>query len=306
MTVPARSWRLRGGLLQRKCAGGGTPGPSGECAECGPKRLALRTNLAINQPGDQYEQEADRVVEAVVGGTTSQRLPISSFGDAAVQREDEQLDLAVLSCLSISGGNIRSIAAFATEIPDDKEVLSTARSASPNPERYAWRIKRPHRVKATTSDFGRQAGHGLRPPRHARSFRARTFPQTRERSAVLRDLDLRHATPKPPPGPPVPRPNDATFASHARDRPGPSRRARQARASASSGSVPAEEERARAANATCQERRSKAFDQRGAPAMPLRGKPIRRRRRLARASGAGPFAPAQRRSPNEHGFRARS
>jgi hypothetical protein len=32
----------QGGLLQRKCACGGTPGPDGECAECRQKRLSRR------------------------------------------------------------------------------------------------------------------------------------------------------------------------------------------------------------------------------------------------------------------------
>jgi Domain of unknown function (DUF4157) len=54
--------------LQRKCACGGTPGPSGECAECKRKRLSLQPKLMINQPGDKYEQEADRVADSVVGG----------------------------------------------------------------------------------------------------------------------------------------------------------------------------------------------------------------------------------------------
>src|SRR5215217_7887171 len=35
--VPART-----PLLQRKCACGGTPGPTGECAECRAKRLGLQ------------------------------------------------------------------------------------------------------------------------------------------------------------------------------------------------------------------------------------------------------------------------
>ena len=74
--------------LQPKCACGGTPGPTGECVECKRKRLSLQTKLAVNQPGDQYEQEADRVAEAVVGGATSHRLSISSLGNGAVQRED--------------------------------------------------------------------------------------------------------------------------------------------------------------------------------------------------------------------------
>lgn len=74
--------------LQRKCACGGTPGPSGECAECKRKRLALQSKLAINRPGDRYEQEADRVADAVVAGTNSGRPAISSLSKGAVQRED--------------------------------------------------------------------------------------------------------------------------------------------------------------------------------------------------------------------------
>ncbi len=78
----------RAGLqLQRKCACGGTPGPTGECAECKRKRNSLQTKLAVNQPGDRYEQEADRVAAAVVGGAGPRRLSISSLGNGAVQRE---------------------------------------------------------------------------------------------------------------------------------------------------------------------------------------------------------------------------
>src|SRR5262245_59862877 len=75
--------------LQRKCACGGTPGPSGECVDCKPKRLSLRPKLTINQPGDRFEQEADRVAETVVRGATFSRPAISSLGKgSAVQCED--------------------------------------------------------------------------------------------------------------------------------------------------------------------------------------------------------------------------
>src|SRR5438034_7391335 len=74
-------------FLQPKCACGGTPGPTGECEECKRKRLALQTKLAVNQPGDQYEQEADRVAEAVVGGAAASRSSINSLGSNAAQRE---------------------------------------------------------------------------------------------------------------------------------------------------------------------------------------------------------------------------
>ena len=54
-------------LLQRKCACGGTPGRSGECAECARKRrLGLQTQLRINTPGDSFEREADRVADRVM------------------------------------------------------------------------------------------------------------------------------------------------------------------------------------------------------------------------------------------------
>jgi Domain of unknown function (DUF4157) len=76
-------------LLQRKCACGGTPGPDGECEACKRKRLSLQPKLTINQPGDQYEQEADRVAEAVVSGVAPMRGSISSLGTgSAVQREE--------------------------------------------------------------------------------------------------------------------------------------------------------------------------------------------------------------------------
>ena len=82
LSPPART-------LQRKCACGGTPGPSGECAECKRKRLSLQPKLAVNQPGDRYEQEADRVAEAIVRGAGSTRPSISSLGKGgAVQREE--------------------------------------------------------------------------------------------------------------------------------------------------------------------------------------------------------------------------
>jgi hypothetical protein len=49
----------------------------GECSECGKKnRLRLQTKLAINEPGDIYEQEAERVADQVMA--TSARPAVSS------------------------------------------------------------------------------------------------------------------------------------------------------------------------------------------------------------------------------------
>ncbi|MFZ3168352.1 MAG: hypothetical protein WA130_12105, partial [Candidatus Methanoperedens sp.] len=40
---------------------------SGDCAECNKKkRFGLQTKLKINEPGDTYEREADRIADQVM------------------------------------------------------------------------------------------------------------------------------------------------------------------------------------------------------------------------------------------------
>jgi hypothetical protein len=67
---PAASVPLRpgeSGILQRRCACGGAAGMSGECEECSKKRrLGLQAKLKVNEPGDIYEQEADRIADQVM------------------------------------------------------------------------------------------------------------------------------------------------------------------------------------------------------------------------------------------------
>lgn len=54
-------------LLQRKCACGGTPGPTGECKECREKRrFDLQAKLKTSDPEDIYEHEADRIADQVL------------------------------------------------------------------------------------------------------------------------------------------------------------------------------------------------------------------------------------------------
>lgn len=67
--VPVSHTPHRSHTLQRKCACGGNPGPAGECTECRRKREldgTLQAKLRVNQPGDRYEREADRISESVV------------------------------------------------------------------------------------------------------------------------------------------------------------------------------------------------------------------------------------------------
>jgi hypothetical protein len=63
---------VRSGLLRRKCDCGGSEGLTAEFDNSQQRQLSSRpariqTKLAISQPGDIYEQEADRMAEAVVG-----------------------------------------------------------------------------------------------------------------------------------------------------------------------------------------------------------------------------------------------
>jgi hypothetical protein len=60
---------MRDGLLQRKCAcgGSGAAGLTGECEDCGKKKLAgLQTKLMVGSPADPLEEEADRLAERVM------------------------------------------------------------------------------------------------------------------------------------------------------------------------------------------------------------------------------------------------
>ncbi len=67
--------------LQRKCACGSTGAPTGKCGECGKKRaFGLQPKLTVNQPGDAYEQEADRVAQAMMGSFSHPAEPKSEAG----------------------------------------------------------------------------------------------------------------------------------------------------------------------------------------------------------------------------------
>ena len=140
VALPAHS-----GLLQRKCACGGTPGADGECAECRKKKLTvqrkaingslppldspetnygqrsqvqqvghdfshvrvstalpgkIQTKLTINEPGDKYEQEADRVADTITAktGPTEQRSQFVLHQiRPAIQRDDRLPEIGVHS-----------------------------------------------------------------------------------------------------------------------------------------------------------------------------------------------------------------
>src|SRR5215831_12101965 len=58
---------LHARTLQRACSCGGMNKTSPECDACRSKRISgAQTKLSISQPGDRFEQEADRAASHVV------------------------------------------------------------------------------------------------------------------------------------------------------------------------------------------------------------------------------------------------
>jgi hypothetical protein len=86
-TAPLRL-RRTAFLLQRKCACGGAATDRGPCADCRRKRHEgdprLQPKLTINQNGDRYEREADRVANQVT--SRSSASPAGSAPPLRLQR----------------------------------------------------------------------------------------------------------------------------------------------------------------------------------------------------------------------------
>src|SRR5262245_39944768 len=82
------------GILQRKCTCGNHTMAGGECQECSRKRqFGLQTKLKVSEPGDVYEQEADRVAEQVLAtpahtGVSGTYPPIQRFAGQSTGQMD--------------------------------------------------------------------------------------------------------------------------------------------------------------------------------------------------------------------------
>jgi hypothetical protein len=78
--------RLLNATIQRKCDCGGA------CAGCASDQYAIQTKLTVSQPGDRYEQEADRVAEQVMRMSTEEEIATSRFPVVSriAQRQEEE------------------------------------------------------------------------------------------------------------------------------------------------------------------------------------------------------------------------
>ncbi len=87
---------VRRGMLQRKCACGGSPGAAGLCEECQGKRLQRK--LTIGASNDPLELEADRIADQVMAAPAQ---PVVSATPPRIQRfsghSNGQMDAATAS-----------------------------------------------------------------------------------------------------------------------------------------------------------------------------------------------------------------
>lgn len=100
---------VQGGVLQRKCSACGNHNVAGgECEECKKKKpLGLQTKMAISEPGDPYEHEADRFADEVMAmpaHSTISRSPlnIQRFSSREAKQTNEVPD-SVHRVLASSG-----------------------------------------------------------------------------------------------------------------------------------------------------------------------------------------------------------
>lgn len=124
--APLKAAPVQGRLVLQRCACGGSAGPAGECAECRKKRLGLQrvqAKLAVNAPGDKYEQEADRVAEQVMRMPATAppaiRLSVPAQGETPVNRRSRS------GLIPTTGSE---------ETPDEDEVVQTKRESDTFPQ----------------------------------------------------------------------------------------------------------------------------------------------------------------------------
>jgi hypothetical protein len=76
-----------GGVIQRKCACGGT------CSKCsGEGEEKVQTKLRVSQPGDRFEQEADHTADTVMRMPAGRINPIPAAGPMLVQRAESMTE----------------------------------------------------------------------------------------------------------------------------------------------------------------------------------------------------------------------
>ena len=118
----------RAAVLQRACACGAAGGVSGKCASCATdERLGVQPKLAINPPGDRWEQEADRIADQVVSDrplAAQGPLPVTPLiqRQEATQEEDEEAETLQARHAPASGRSPARKASFARDLAAESQA----------------------------------------------------------------------------------------------------------------------------------------------------------------------------------------
>lgn len=98
-----------GGILQRKCACGQHTLGGGQCSNCAMKK-SNGPNLRVGDPGDAYEQEADRIADHVVSSPPVHTAPprIQRSGAAGTTSQTSAAPASVDQTLAQAGAPLTS------------------------------------------------------------------------------------------------------------------------------------------------------------------------------------------------------
>ena len=103
------------GILQRKCACGGSAGLTGECSECESRKFignGFQPKLRVSEAGDEYEREADRVSEQVMT-------------EASHEGDSSPLDAAPIVQRHVDGSDTKNVQRQEERAPEQQENPAT-------------------------------------------------------------------------------------------------------------------------------------------------------------------------------------
>lgn len=99
-------------LVLRQCACGGSAGVDDDCADCRQKRLSgkssdvVQAKLLLSQPGDPYEQEADRVADQVMRSSAPTDVQAGTVDDERLQSKPLDLGITPLATRPLVGRGV--------------------------------------------------------------------------------------------------------------------------------------------------------------------------------------------------------
>ena len=136
------------GVLQRKCACSNSAGLSGTCAECQEKGeesmlAGIQTKLTVSKPGDEYEQEADRIADQVMGMPEPRIQRICPECEEELQRQpmEEEEEEETLQTKPLAEQITPLVQRQAELMEEEDEEMLQTKTASGQPQTVSSSLK---------------------------------------------------------------------------------------------------------------------------------------------------------------------